>query len=327
MSQPVATRRSILLSVAAFGFSASAGSAFAQGYPQRPVRIIIPLGPGGVGDITIRIVAEKLGDKLGRRIIENMPSPDGIVAGRTVLAAPADGYTLLLLTGGTAASLALYDKFPLDIFKDFTPISAIGYFDCMMVASAQSEFQNLGDLIKVARAKPGTLSVGAVGTGGVQSLTANYFKEASGLDFVIVPFRTTPDATVALLRNDVQMVVDFYAALKPGLEGHQLRAVAWTGSEPSPAMPDVKTAGEQGVKDFAAASWNSLYAKTGTPAAVIATLGKALNEVLADAEVKRRLLELGVDSRASTPAEMDAQLRGDVKKWADVIARAGIQKH
>lgn len=328
MPQPVATRRSVLLSVAAFGFSASAGSAFAQGYPQRPVRIIIPLGPGGVGDITIRIVAEKLGDKLGRRfIIENMPSPDGIVAGRTVLAAPADGYTLLLLTGGTAASLALYDKFPLDIFKDFTPISAIGYFDCMMVASAQSEFQNLGDLIKVARAKPGALSVGAVGTGGLQSLTANYFKEASGLDFVIVPFRTTPDATVALLRNDVQMVVDFYAALKPGLEGHQLRAVAWTGSEPSPAMPDVKTAGEQGVKDFAAASWNSLYAKTGTPAAVIATLGKALNEVLADAEVKRRLLELGVDSRASTPAEMDAQLRGDVKKWADVIARAGIQKH
>ncbi len=326
MSQAFVTRRTALLAMAAFGCAAP-GPAVAQSYPSRPVRIIIPFGPGGVGDITIRIVAEKLSDSFGKRfIIENMPSPDGIVAGRTVLAAPADGYTLLLLTGGTAAALALYNKFPLDVFNDFTPISLVGQFDCLMVVSAQSEFHTLADILKAARAKPGALSVGTVTTGGVQSLATNYFKQASGIDFVIVPFRSTPDATVALLRNDVQMVIDFYAPLKPGLEGHQLRALAWTGLARSPALPEVETAREQGIK-FAASSWNSLYAKAGTPPEIVATLNKALHEALADAGVRKRLLELGVESKANTPAEMDAQLRADVKQWAEVIARAGIEKH
>ena len=322
------TRRRLLVSMACFASAVSRTPAFGQTYPDRPVRIVIPFGPGGVGDITIRIVADRLGDKLGRRfIIENMPSPDGIVAGRNVIAAPADGYTLLLLTGGTAAALALYNKFPLDVFRDLMPISAIGYFDCLMVVNAQSQFNTFADVLAAARAKPGALSVGTVVTGGVQNLTTNYFKQASGIDFVIVPFRTTPDATVALLRNDVQMVIDFYAPLKPGLDGHQLRALAWTGPTPSPALPDIRTAREQGVANFAASSWNSLYARTGTPPAIVATLNKAINDVLADPEVKRRLLELGVDSKGSTPAEMDAQLRNDAKKWAEVIEKAGIEKH
>jgi tripartite-type tricarboxylate transporter receptor subunit TctC len=325
MPHAPATRRAVLMSLAALG-CAAAGPAFAQGYPSRPVRIVIPFGPGGVGDISIRIVAEKLSEKFGRRfIIENVPSPDGIVAGRNVLSAPADGHTLLLLTGGTAAALALYTKVPLDVLTDLVPISSIGFFDCLMVVNAQSDFKTLADFVNAGKAKPGGLTVGTVSTGGVQSLTTNYFKQASGIDFVIVPFRTTPDATVALLRNE--MVIDFYAPLKPGLENNQLRAVAWTGPTPSPALPEVKTAREQGIKDFAAASWNSLYARKGTPGDIIAALNKALHEVLADPEVKKRLLELGVDSRANTPAEMDAQLRADAKKWAEVIEKAGIEKH
>jgi tripartite-type tricarboxylate transporter receptor subunit TctC len=324
---PHATRRALLMSMAALG-CAGARPAFAQAYPSRPVRIVIPFGPGGVGDITIRIVAEKLSDNLGRRFfIENMPSPDGIIAGHAVLNAAADGYTLLLLTGGTAAALALYNKFPLDIYEDFVPISLIGQFDCLMSANAESDFKTLADFVKAGRAKPGALSVGSVTTGGVQSLATNYFKQASGIDFVIVPFRTTPDATIALLRNDVHMVIDFYAPLKPGLEARQLRALAWTGETASPVLPDIKTAREQGIKDYAASSWNSLYAKAGTPPQIVAALNQALHEVLADADVKRRLLELGVDSKANTPADMDARLRGDAQKWAQVIARAGIERH
>ncbi len=327
MPHASATRRAVLMSLAALGCAVSR-RAFAQDYPSRPVHIVIPFGPGGVGDISIRIIADKLGDKFGKRfIIENVPSPDGIVAGRNVLSAAADGHTLLLLTGGTAAALALYNKFPLDVLNDFVPISSMGFFDCLMVVNAQSQFKTLADFIAAGKAKPGGLTVGTVSTGGVQSLTTTYFKQASGIDFVIVPFRTTPDATVALLRNDVQMVIDFYAPLKPGLENNQLRAVAWTGPTPSPALPGGKTARDQGVAGFAAASWNSLYAKKGTPAPIIAELNKALHEVVADPDVKKRLLELGVDSRANTPAEMDAQLRADAKKWAEVIEKAGIEKH
>ena len=243
MLRSFTTRRALAFAAIALAFVALPQAASAQKYPERPVRLVLPLGAAGVGDITARIIAERLGDKLGQRfVVENMPGPGGIVAGRAVLSAPADGYTLLLMTGGIASSVPLYNKFPLDMTKDFVPISSMGYFDCLMVVNAQSEFKTLGDFLKIAREKPGKLNVGTISAGGVQNLTANYFKQASGADFVIVPFRTTPDAIVALLRNDVEMVIDFYAALKSGLEDNKLRAVAWTGPKPSPALPDVPTA-------------------------------------------------------------------------------------
>jgi tripartite-type tricarboxylate transporter receptor subunit TctC len=297
-----------------------------ENYPARPVRIVLPLGPGGVGDISARIIAEKLSDKFGKRFfIENMPSPDGIVAANTVVNAPPDGYTLLLLTGGISSSVPQYKQFPIDL-NALIPISSLGYFDPLMVVDAKSGFKTLDDFLKVVREKPGTLNVGTISAGGVQNLTANYLKQASGTDFVIVPFRTTPDTVVALMRNDVQMVIDFYAALKSGLDSRQLRAIAWTGPKRSPALPDLPTAAEQGVKDFAATSWNSLYAKAGTPQNIIDMLNTALHDVLADPDLKARLLALGIDSRASTPAEMNAQLQDDIEKWAAVIERAGIEK-
>ena len=321
-----ATRRAFMISAAALGASTLSRNAFADTYPSRPVRIVLPLGPGGVGDISARIVADKLSDKLGQRFfIENQPSPDGLVAGHTVLNAAPDGYTLLLLTGGIASSIPQYKEFPLDM-KSLVPISSMGYFDCLMVVNAKSDFQNLGNFLKAADAKPGQLNVGTISAGGVQNLTANYFKQASGANFVIVPFRTTPDTVVALMRDDVQMVIDFYAALKSGLDSGQLRAIAWTGPKPSPALPNVPTAMAQGVKDFHAASWNSFYAKAGTPQPIIDTLNKALHEVLADPEVKQKLLALGINSRASTPAEMAQQLQDDTKQWAVVIDHAGIEK-
>jgi tripartite-type tricarboxylate transporter receptor subunit TctC len=328
MLRSFAARCAIALSTLWLGLAALPHPAWAQTYPERAVRVVIPLGPGGVGDITARIVADKLGEKLGQRFyVENMPGPGGILAARAVLGAAPDGYTLLLATGGIAASIPLYNQFPVDILKDFVPISSMGYFDCVMVVNAQSEFKTLDDFLKAARAQPGKLNVGTISAGGVQNLTANYFKQASGADFVIVPFRTTPDVIVALLRNDIQMMVDFYAAVKPGLEDHKTSAVAWTGSKPSPALPELQTALAQGVKGFESDSWNALYARAGTPPDILATLNKALNEILADPDIKKKLLDLGIDSKGSTPAEMDAQMRGDIKKWAEVIDRAGLEKH
>jgi tripartite-type tricarboxylate transporter receptor subunit TctC len=321
------TRRAVLLSGLALGFALRPRAAAAQKYPERPVRLVIPLGPGGVGDISSRIIADKLGERLGERVfVENLPGPAGIAAGRAVISAAADGHTLLLMTGGIASSVPLYHTFPFDLLKDLVPISAMGYFDCLMAVNAASEFKDLRDFLAAARAKPGVLNVGTISAGGVQHLTATYFKQASRTDFIIVPYRTTPDVIVALLRNDVQMMVDFYAALKPGIEEQKMRAVAWTGPTPSPALPDLPTAMAQGVAGFQAASWNALYVRTGTPPDIIATLNKAVHAVLGDPDVKKRLLDLGIDSKASTPAEADAQLRGDIQKWADVIERSGIEK-
>jgi len=322
-----AVRRLVCLSLLAGLVAGAPQIASAQKYPDRPVRIILPLGPGGVGDISTRIVADKLGEKLGQRfVVENMPAAGGIAAAKAAMSAPADGYTIILFTGGVASSVPLFKDLGYDPLKDFTPISSMGYFDCLAVTNGESQFKSLADFLKASREKPGSLNVGVISAGGVQLLTANYLKLASGADFVIVPFKTTPEAVLALMRNDVHMVIDFYAALKGGISDGKLRAVAWTGPTPSPALPDIKSAQQQGVANFQATSWNSYYVKAGTPPAVIATLNKALHDVVSEPEVKKKLLDLGIDSRASTPEQMDAQMRGDIKKWTEVIAKAGIEK-
>jgi len=206
------------------------------------------------------------------------------------------------------------------------PISAVGYFDCDFVTDAAGPYRNLGDFLKVARDKPGTLNLGSIVVGSTQNLTAQLFKSMSGTDIVIVPFRTTPDMVVALLRGDIQLGVDFYAPLKPTIEGGKALAVATSGPQRSPELPDVPTAQEAGVPNFDVRSWNSLYAPAGTPPAVIDTLNKALQEVLADPELKKRALDLGIDAKASTPAEINARMRADIDKWSEVIADAHIPK-
>jgi tripartite-type tricarboxylate transporter receptor subunit TctC len=319
--------RAISAALAIAGIVLAGAPVQAQTYPNRPVRVVLPFAAGGVADISSRIVAEKLGDRLGQRFfVENQPGAGGIVAARSVLSTPADGYTLALLTNGTAISVPLFASLPFDPLKDFTPISTLGYFDCLLVANAESEFRTLADFLKAAREKPGAFNIGTINVGGTQNLAAELFRSTAGIKVVIIPYRSTPEAVVALLRGDVQMVIDFYAALRPGLEDGKTRALAWSGAKPSPALPQVPTAGQAGVAGYEVSSWNALYAPAGTPPEVIETVNRALRGVLADPDLRKRLLELGIESKASTPAEMDAQMRADIKKWGDVIARANIPK-
>jgi tripartite-type tricarboxylate transporter receptor subunit TctC len=299
----------------------------AQKYPDRPVRIIVPFAAGGVADITVRVVAERLGDKLGERfVIENQPGAGGIAAARSVKSSTADGYTLALLSNGTAVSVPLFKSLPFDPLKDFTPISSLGYFDFFFFANAGSDYKTLGDVVKAAKEKPGKLNVGTINVGSTQNLSAELFKSTAAIDFAIVPFRTTPEALIALLRNDIDIVVDTYAALKSGLSDNKVRPLASTGSKRTEYLPDVPTAQEAGVAGYETTSWNALYAPAGTPAPVIETLNRALQELLGTPEVKARLLELGIEARPSTPAEIDARMKADIQKWGQVIERAGIAK-
>jgi tripartite-type tricarboxylate transporter receptor subunit TctC len=295
-------------------------------FPERPVRIIVPFGTGGIGDLTTRMVSEKLGAKLGQRfMVENMPGPGGIAAARATLSAPADGYTITLLTNGTAISVPLFKHLPFDPLKDFVPISSIGYFDCVFVANAASSYKTLGDFLAAARAKPGTLNIGTINVGSTQNLSAELLKSLAGVNFVIIPFRTSPEALAALMRNDVQMVVDFPAALRSGLVDHKLRAVAATGPVSAKSL-GVPAVAEAGVPGYEARSWNALYASAATPQADIDVLNSALRDVLDDAELKKKAAALGIDTRAGTAAEMTAQMRGDIEKWSQVITQAEIPK-
>jgi tripartite-type tricarboxylate transporter receptor subunit TctC len=232
----------------------------------------------------------------------------------------------MLLTNGNAISAALFEHLPYDPVKQFTPISTIGTFTCDFIVNVSSPYQTMGDFLKAAKAKPGTLNLGTINVGSTQNLTAELFKSMAGIDVQLVPFKGSPDVVVGLLRNDIQMAVDFYAALKPSLDNGQARALASSAPTRSPELPNVPTVQEAGVAGFDVTAWNGLYAPAGTPDAIIQTLNKALHEVLSDPDVKKRALDLGIDTKASTPAELDAHMRGDIDKWGKVIASAHIPR-
>ena len=176
------------------------------------------------------------------------------------------------------------------------------------------------------RAKPGGLNVGTINIGSSQNLSAELLKSTAGVDFTIVPYRQTPDLLVAVLRGDVDLMIDNYAAVKSALDDGRARAIATTGTARSPALPDVPTVQESGIQGFEVTSWNGVFAPAGTPAEAIDTMNRALQTVLAMPDVKQRLLDLGVEGRASTPEELHARLQADIAKWSEVIAKAGIEQ-
>jgi tripartite-type tricarboxylate transporter receptor subunit TctC len=311
----------------AFAFAALLAGAAQAKYPDKSVRIVVPFAAGGVADITARIIAEKLGDRLGQRFyVENQPGAGGIVAARSVISSPPDGATLALLSNGTAVSVSLFKKLPFDPLKDFAPISSLGYFDFIFATSATTPFKTLPDFVAAARSKPGTLNVGTTNVGSTQNLSAELFKTAAGIDFTIVPYRGTPEIQVALLQGDVGLVIDSFSSMKGNLADGKLRALASSAGHRSEATPGIATVAESGVGGYDVVSWNALFAPAGTPPEIIKTLNDALRGILADADVRKRLIELGIEARASTPEEISDRLKADIEKWARVIDKAGIQK-
>jgi putative tricarboxylic transport membrane protein len=299
----------------------------AQTWPTRSVRVVLPFGAGGVADVSSRIIADKLGDKLGQRfVIDNMPGAGGIAAAKAVLGAPADGYTLGLVTNGTAISAAIFNKLPFDPVNEFDMISTLGTFDLVFAVNATSPYKTLADFVAAAKAAPGKLNVGTVNVGGTQNLGAELLKTAAGIDVQIVPFRNSPEIAVALLRGDMQMMVDFPPALKGQVDSGSVRLLATSGPKRSAFMPNLVTVAEAGVPGYEVTSWNGMFAPRGTPREVVTTMNAALKDVLALPEVKRRLLDLGIEARPSTPDELMTLYKADVKKWDAVIVKAGIEK-
>jgi tripartite-type tricarboxylate transporter receptor subunit TctC len=296
-------------------------------YPEKPVRIVLPFAAGGVADITARIVAEKLSDKLGQRfLVENQAGAGGITAARTVISSPPDGYTLALLSNGTAVSVSLFKKLPFDPLKDFAAISSLGTFDFIFATSADAPYKTLGDFVAAGKEKPGTLNVGTINVGSTQNLSAELFKTSAGVDFAIIPYRGTPEIQVGLLQGNVALTIDSYSAMKGNIASGKLRALASSGPKRSEATPDIATVAESGVAGYDVVSWNALFAASGTPPEIIKALNDALKEILADADVKKRMLDLGIEARASTPQEISDRLKADIEKWGKVIDKAGIPK-
>jgi tripartite-type tricarboxylate transporter receptor subunit TctC len=299
----------------------------AQNYPNKPVRLILPFGAGGVADVTARLVTEKLGEKLGQRfVIENMPGAGGINAARAVLSSPADGYTLALFSNGTAISVSLFKNLTFNPVTDFVPVSSMGYFDFIFVTQASAPYPTLAEFIKAAKQKPGTLNVGTINVGSTQNLAAQLFKSTAGVDVTIVPFRSSPEVLIALLRGDIQLAIENYSAVQSHIADKAAIAVSSSGPVRTTFLPDLSTVKEAGGGDFEARSWNAIFAPKGTPPEVIKTLNAALREVLEAPDMKKRALDLGIEAKASSPEEILERLKSDIEKWAQVIERAGIAK-
>jgi len=304
---------------------AFASWAAAQTFPSKPVRIVVPFGAGGVADLTARTVAQKLGDALGQAVvIDNKPGAGGVVAGDAVAKAEPDGHTLLLMSNGTAVSAGLFKSLPFNTLRDFTPVSTLGFFDIAVITPADSKFKNLGELLAFAKANPGKLNLGTINIGSTQNLAGELFKTSSGADMQIVPFNGTPAVITALRGGQIDAAVEILGPVLPQIKANALRALAVTGDKRAAVLPEVPTAKESGLPTFVASSWNALAAPAKTPKDVIARLNKEIAAAVNSPDVKKKLAELNVEARASSPEQAADLLASETKRWGEVITRAKI---
>ncbi len=319
-------RRAVLLLAAAM---ACMGVAAQTGTPadKRPIRLVVPFGPGGVADLTARVVAQKMTETMGRSIVvDNKPGAGGIVAADAVAKAPPDGNTLLLMSNGNAVSAGLFKSLPFDPVKSFTPVSMLGTFDIAVITGAKSRFKDIASLLAYARANPGKLNIGTIAIGSTQHLAAELFKRSMGIDVTIVPFNSSSAVISALQGDQVDAGVEILAPVLGQIAGHTLNALAVMGEKRSPALPNIPTVAESGAPQFNVASWNALAAPANMPPDVIARLNKATNAALNAPEVKAKLLQLGMQASGGTPQAQADFFAREIKRWSDVIQQAGIQK-
>jgi tripartite-type tricarboxylate transporter receptor subunit TctC len=301
--------------------------AHAQAYPTKPVRIVLPFGPGGIADITTRTIAPKMSEGLGQQVVvENLPGAGGIRAAETVARADPDGHTLLLLTNGNAVSQALFKSLPYDPVNDFAMISTVGFFSMVIVTGADSKAKTLQEAIAMAKANPGKMNIGTITPGGTQHLAGELFRSTARIDALVVPHKTTGEVIIAARNGNVDLAVDFIAPLLSSIRAGALRALAVTAAKRFPGLPDVPTVIEAGVPGYDVASWNALAAPARTPRAVIDRVHQELVKAIAAPEVQKRFAELGVDARTSTPDQLREFFVSESKRWSQVVELAKIPK-
>jgi tripartite-type tricarboxylate transporter receptor subunit TctC len=299
----------------------------ADTYPSRPVRVIVPYGPGGIADVTMRMVAQNLSQHFGQQFfIENRPGAGGIVGMQSAKDAPADGYTLVMLGGGLTIAKALFKSLPYNIETDFTPVSTTASYGLVITTKTGSPYKTITDVITAAKAHPGTLNFGTINAGSAQNLSAELFRTMSGLDVTIVPYKTTPDLANAVLRGDVDVAFEYYVGFQSPIINDQMTVLATTGRERATNLPNVPTVIESGVAGYEVTSWNGLAVPAGTPADIVSLLNRAVDSALKSPEVQKFSSEAGMDARSMSSDDLRNRIKNDVAKWSQVIEKAGIKK-
>lgn len=301
--------------------------AIALDYPTRPVQVIVPLAAGGPGDILMRVVAERMGEILGQRvIIENRPGAGSNVGFGAAARAPADGYTLLLGLAPFTINPSLFKTVPYDPIKDFVPISRIASFPLVIVGHPSIPARTLPELISYIKSKPGELNYGSSGLGSTPHLAGVLMDKVAATKMVHVPYNGVPAAMTDLITNRIQLVFAGPPIALPFLKEDKIKAFAVASSQRSATVPDVMTAKEQGLQGFEIATWYGLLAPSGTPADVVGKLHETLKRVLNDQAIQKKLLELGADTALDPiPADFAAYLARDIPYWQELVRNSGAK--
>lgn len=321
-----------LLVAAAVGTAGAAGAASPQAaaatYPDRPVKILVGYGPGGTGDLTVRLVAQKLSEKTGQQFfVENRPSAGGIIASQAASQAAPDGYTLNFIAAGNfAMTPSLFKSLPFDPVKDFETVSLIGTFGFALTVDSRSAIKDTKGLIAQAKAKPGKVFIGTISVGSAQFLAAEVFKSMAGIDVTIVPYKTSADVVRAVQAGDVDAAFETIAPIIPHVKAGKLRVLGVTETQRFPALPDVPTIAESALPNYAIAGWNGIAVPARTPRDIVMKLNADINAAVAQPDIKQKFLELGVTAKGNTPEQMSALLKTDIAWWRDVIEKARIPK-
>jgi tripartite-type tricarboxylate transporter receptor subunit TctC len=299
----------------------------AQTYPTKPVTLVVGFAAGGSADIMARLVAQKLSVALGQQVIvDNKPGAGATIATAAVAAAPADGYTLLLVTSGHAGSKALYPKASYDTMKSFAPIAKVGTSPVVIVVPAASPYQSLKDLIAGIRKSPGKLNYAAGGGGATTtSLAAEFLKSDAKLDMLQIPYKGSGPALTALLGGEVDLGFDIPSSALPHIKSGKLRALAVTSKSRSSILPDVPTVAETAVPNFEVTGWFGMLAPAATPAPIVARLNKEVNAALSQPDVKERLASLGVEPGGGSPEDFAKLIEADSTRYSDAIKRLAIK--
>jgi len=318
------------LRLAAVAMLTAAGSfaalpAWAQ-YPTKPIRVVLPFGPGGIGDITFRLVTSKISERTGMQfVIDNRPGAGGIASAMFGKTSAPDGYTLLQIGNSYAVSTSLFTSLPYDLVKDFTPISTLAQFDILLATKSSGEIGTIARLVEIDHGNPGKLNFGAISAGSTQSLAAEIFRALIGSRASIVPYKSSPELIAALQRGDIDICFDYLAALAPGIAGNQIKIIASGGERRSPLTPDTPTVVESGWPGYVVTSWNGVAAPAGTPREIIDKLNLEIDAVLSLPEVRDRFRQLGMEAAGSTPEGMTGRVATDIDRWREVINKFGLR--
>ena len=305
-----------------------AGPAVAQQWPTKPIKLIVPHAPGGNSDTFGRILAAKLSERIGQQVIvENRAGAGGTVASEITARSAADGYTLVVGDNGThGVAPTLYAKLPYKVPGDFTSITLAATFPTVIVMHPAVPAQGVAEFVALAKSQPGKLTYSSAGTGNGSHLTVDMFLQAAGnLELVHVPYKGGAPAVLAVLAGDVQLTAVSVNTSMAHIKSGKVKALAIASLKRSPALPEVRTLAEQGVKGAEADSWLAIFGPPGIPEPVVAKLNQEIAAALNDPPIRERLAGIGLEVVASSPAQLNAMLPWEVKKWGEAVKRSGAR--